>query len=95
MSGGLAFVLNEDGQFKTRCNLSMVELEALEAPDDVRLVRELLEAHIAHTGSPKARALLAGWEEARSRFVKVIPIDYKRALSENRARPPAHGARVP
>jgi glutamate synthase (NADPH/NADH) large chain/glutamate synthase (ferredoxin) len=89
MSGGLAFVLNEDGQFESRCNRSMVELEPLESHEDIQFVRGLLEAHVLHTQSPKARSLLDTWETSRSRFIKVIPVDYKRALAENRARPMA------
>jgi glutamate synthase (NADPH/NADH) large chain/glutamate synthase (ferredoxin) len=87
MSGGLAFVLDEDGAFKSRCNLAMVELEKLDEAEDIKLVRELLEAHVFYTQSPKARALLGGWEQTRERFIKVTPVDYKRALSERRARP--------
>ena len=94
MSGGLAFVLDEDHLFKARCNLSMIELEPLEAAEDVAMVRAMLEAHAAQTGSPKARALLetwpGGWEEARRLFVKVVPVDYRRALAEKRARPLPH-----
>jgi glutamate synthase (NADPH/NADH) large chain/glutamate synthase (ferredoxin) len=86
MSGGLAYVLNEDGAFESRCNLSMVELEKLEAAEDIRRLKELLEAHAKHTGSPKARGLLAHWEKELPRFLKVIPTDYKRVLAERRAR---------
>jgi glutamate synthase (NADPH/NADH) large chain/glutamate synthase (ferredoxin) len=87
MSGGLAYVLNEDGAFESRCNLSMVEIEKVSAREDVERIRELLEAHHAHTRSAKARKILDQWEKERVRFLKVIPVDYKRALSERRARP--------
>src|SRR5207253_9812517 len=59
MSGGLAFVRNEDGAFESRCNLAMVELEKVDAVEDIRRLRELLEAHVRHTDSPKARGILA------------------------------------
>jgi glutamate synthase domain-containing protein 3 len=94
MSGGLAYVLNEDGAFESRCNLSMVELEKLESAEDVRRVKDLLEAHVRHTDSVKARAILSNWEKERVRFVKVIPTDYKRVIAERRARAIAAGAQA-
>src|SRR6185295_20360680 len=84
--GGLAFVLNVDGAFDSRCNLAMVELEKVEAVQDIQRLRELLEAHVRHTDSPKAKGLLANFEKERARFVKVIPVDYKRVLAERKAR---------
>ena len=81
MSGGLAYVLDETSDFKQRCNLGMVELEAL-APEDARFVAQLLEEHHARTGSPKAAELLAKWETAQTRFVKVVPTEYRRVLAE-------------
>jgi glutamate synthase (NADPH/NADH) large chain/glutamate synthase (ferredoxin) len=86
MSGGIAFVLNEDGQFEARCNRSMVELERVETPEDAQQLRRMLEAHMAHTGSAKAKAVLDSWDKSVERFVKVIPIDYKRAMAEKRAK---------
>jgi len=81
MSGGLAYVLDEASDFKVRCNLGMVELEAL-APEDALFVAKLLEEHHARTGSPKAAELLANWETAQTRFVKVVPTEYRRVLAE-------------
>jgi glutamate synthase domain-containing protein 3 len=81
MSGGLAYVLDEAGDFKTRCNLGMVELEAL-TPEDAQFVAGLLKEHQARTGSPQAAALLGNWEEAQTRFVKVVPTEYRRVLAE-------------
>jgi glutamate synthase domain-containing protein 3 len=81
MSGGLAYVLDEAGDFKTRCNLGMVELEAL-TPEDAQFVAGLLEEHHTRTGSPQAAALLANWSEAQARFVKVVPTEYRRVLAE-------------
>ncbi len=80
MSGGVAYVLNEDGGFVRRCNPEMVDLEALDDSDEA-LVRDLLGRHVTHTSSRVAGDLLLDWETARGRFVKVIPRDYKRALA--------------
>jgi glutamate synthase (ferredoxin) len=81
MSGGLAFVLDEAGDFKTRCNLGMVDLEPLMDTDDVELVKDLLSRHIRFTQSPVAARLLVDWERSQSKFVKVIPQDYKRVMA--------------
>jgi glutamate synthase (NADPH) large chain len=94
MSGGVAYVYDEDGMFAKRCNMSMVMLEKVEAaeadigkvqhwgqPDEVTL-KGLIENHAQLTGSPRAKALLADWPNARAKFVKVMPSEYKRALTE-------------
>ena len=94
MSGGVAYVYDEDGLFAKRCNMSMVALEKVEAadaavgkvqhlnqPDEVTL-KTLIEKHANYTGSVRAQALLADWAASRSKFVKVMPIEYKRALTE-------------
>ncbi len=79
MSGGIAYVYDEDGLFDSRCNLDMVDLDLVTDRDDAEL-RGMLERHVARTGSPKARAILADWERERARFVKVFPMEYRRAL---------------
>jgi glutamate synthase domain-containing protein 2/glutamate synthase domain-containing protein 1/glutamate synthase domain-containing protein 3 len=81
MSGGIAYVLDGDGAFATRCNPELVELEPLEQ-EDVETVRGLVEAHLDRTGSSLAGRLLDDWEFHLPRFVKVMPRDYKRALAE-------------
>ena len=98
MSGGIAYVYNEDGQFDKRCNMAMVSMEpvlsdkdqAASVPqalwhrglsDELQL-KKLLEDHHRWTGSKRARALLDNWTEARGKFVKVFPNEYKRALGE-------------
>jgi glutamate synthase domain-containing protein 3 len=81
MSGGIAYVLDSDGAFGVRCNLELVDLEALEL-DDVEAVRELVEEHLRITGSALAGRLLDHWELHLPQFVKVMPRDYKRALAE-------------
>ncbi len=80
MSGGVAYVLDEAGDFKRRCNLGMVDLEPLVDVEDVELVKDLLSRHIRYTQSAVAARLLVNWERARERFVKVMPKDYKRVL---------------
>ena len=82
MSGGIAYVLDEDGVFPGRVNLEMVDLEELTSPADQQEVRELLEHHVAYTDSARARYVLDHWEELVHKFVKVMPIDYRRALEE-------------
>jgi glutamate synthase (NADPH/NADH) large chain len=87
MSGGIAYVLDIDGQFRRRCNQDMVELEPLALTEDVETVRTLLRRHVRSTNSGRAVRLLADWLEESARFVKIIPRDYKRVLfAEAKAR---------
>ena len=79
MSGGFAYVLDERGDFAQRCNKGMVELEALSA-EDAATVAGLLREHQARTGSAKAGTLLGRWEQTLTRFVKVVPTEYRRVL---------------
>jgi glutamate synthase (NADPH/NADH) large chain/glutamate synthase (ferredoxin) len=79
MSGGIAYVLDQDDTFAARCNLQLVDLEALDGEDEQTVIG-LLEEHAERTGSPVALGVLAEWNPAR--FVKVIPHDYKRALAD-------------
>jgi glutamate synthase domain-containing protein 2/glutamate synthase domain-containing protein 3 len=81
MSGGLAYVLDEAGAFKRRCNLGMVDLEPVVDTEDVETIKDLLARHIRHTQSPVAARLLVDWDAAQQAFVKVIPKDYKRVLA--------------
>jgi glutamate synthase (NADPH/NADH) large chain len=85
MSGGVAYVFDEDGGFAARCNPDTVTLEALD-DDDRHGLRALVEEHAARTGSPKARALLGRWAESAGRFVKVMPEELRKALAAQRAR---------
>jgi glutamate synthase domain-containing protein 2/glutamate synthase domain-containing protein 3 len=80
MSGGIAYVLDEAGDFvQNRCNPEMVDFDPL-TNDDVAFLCERLEKHLEYTGSAVARRLLHNWQNAVKKFVKVIPVDYKRAL---------------
>ncbi len=83
MSGGVAYVLDAEGLFRTNVNAQSVELEGLDA-DDKLTVQVLIEKHAAETGSVLARSILANFEREAKRFVKVMPTDYKRALAEKK-----------
>jgi glutamate synthase (ferredoxin) len=87
MSGGVAYVLDVDGDFKRRCNLGMVDLEPLDQAADIQLVRDLIQRHVTYTGSTYAARILEQWIDMQPKFVKVMPRDYKRILqAEARAR---------
>ena len=81
MSGGIAYVLDETGDFATRCNPAMVSLEKLTATEEIEEVRQLIVRHGDYTKSTRAWKVLAEWDRRVSQFVKVIPKDYKRALA--------------
>jgi glutamate synthase (ferredoxin) len=83
MSGGIAYVWDPKDTFRSRVNKEMVELEALDA-GDVEYLRSRIEKHVELTGSTRGRAILDGWAQEQSRFVKVMPTDYKRAMLELR-----------
>ncbi len=82
MSGGVAYVLDEDGTFANRCNMQMVDLEALDDDEDLELVHGLLERHREYTGSTIADGLLCSWPTTAQKFVKVMPLEYRRVLRE-------------
>ena len=79
MSGGIAYVLDQDGTFKNRCNLETVSLESLDQRD-MQEVEELLKRHAIYTHSARAWQLLALWQETAPKFVKVMPKDYRRVV---------------
>jgi glutamate synthase (NADPH) large chain len=94
MSGGVAFVYDEDGHFASRCNTSMVSLDKVlprEQQDavtfhkgqaDDALMKKLIEDHHRWTGSLRARHILDHWAESRAKFIKVFPNEYARALKQ-------------
>ncbi len=96
MSGGIAYVYDPDGRLEAQCNLSSVELESIaESADpnpnladmlgnDAERLRLLVERHLAATGSARAKAVLADWPASLSKFVKVMPTEYRRALLDLR-----------
>jgi len=85
MSGGIAYVLDEIQLFDTLCNLDMVELENVYRDEDRELLRGLVEQHHRYTGSLQAARILEAWPDMVGKFVKVIPIDYRKALAKMRA----------
>jgi glutamate synthase (NADPH/NADH) large chain len=108
MSGGIAYVLDEEGDFTQRCNLSMVELEPIPEEDhaasfdgspvelethgkvqidhvggsDDAMLKGLIQRHLLYTGSERARRVLENWAAYLPKFVKVMPLEYRRALAE-------------
>jgi glutamate synthase (NADPH/NADH) large chain len=110
MSGGIAYVLDEEGNFEQRCNLAMVELAPVAAEDDtleqlahqggdlethgkvdvmrdmtrhdVERLQQLIQAHARYTNSARARQILDDWDFYQPQFVKVMPVEYRRALLE-------------
>jgi glutamate synthase (ferredoxin) len=81
MSGGIAYVLDEDDKFPILVNKEMVELEDLSDEADQRTVLDLVRNHVRYTQSPRGQYVLDNWPRLISKFVKVMPTDYKRALA--------------
>jgi glutamate synthase (NADPH/NADH) large chain len=120
MSGGIAYVLDGAGDFESRCNLMMVELEPVKDEDDAleqtehqggdlethgrveiehdmtrfdaQRLRALVEKHLQYTDSARARRILERWSEYLPRFVKVMPVDYRKALEQMKAEQQAAAA---
>ena len=84
MSGGIAFALDEAGDFSSRLNLEMVAIEPFDQPEDLGTVKGLVEEHYQYTGSPVARRVLDEWDTLKTKFVKVMPVDYRRVLEEQK-----------
>jgi glutamate synthase (NADPH/NADH) large chain len=108
MSGGIAYVLDEEGDFTQRCNMAMVELEPIPDEDhaaaeaggngelethgkvhidhvaghDDATLKGLIQRHLLYTGSERARLVLENWATYLPKFVKVMPLEYRRALAE-------------
>ena len=87
MSGGVAYVLDESGEggaagggFERVCNKEMVQLFPLSDPREIAEIRRLLERHVEYTASPRAQALLDDWDTTVSRFIRVVPNDYRRVI---------------
>jgi glutamate synthase (NADPH/NADH) large chain len=81
MSGGIAYVLDESGDFAKRVNPQMVGIEKLEAGIEIAEVKKLITQHFNHTKSPRAKHLLGQWDLTVPKFVKILPKDYKRMLA--------------
>jgi glutamate synthase (ferredoxin) len=84
MSGGIAYVLDEDGDFAQRCNLQMVDLEALEDADEEQFVRDLIARHGELTGSTRAQTIVGNWKQYREKLIKIMPLEYRRVLAEQK-----------
>jgi len=80
MSGGIAYVLDEAGDFRRRCNTQMVDLEPVVAEEDEGELRRLVERHAEFTGSELARRVLGAWDTLLPKFIKIFPKDYRRVL---------------
>jgi glutamate synthase domain-containing protein 3 len=86
MSGGIAYVLDENHLFDTRCNWEMVDIEPVSEEADIKFLKKYIDRHIQFTGSRYAAEILERWEEMLPRFVKVMPMDYKKALAKIKER---------
>jgi glutamate synthase (NADPH/NADH) large chain len=92
MSGGIAYVLDESGEFsRVRCNRSMVDLHPVDDSSDAETLRYWIARHAESTGSLRANWVLDNWEELLPKFVKVFPHEYKRVLGVKRLEAAAHG----
>ena len=79
MSGGIAYVLDEEGDFSIRCNQEMVDLEPMSS-EDAEEVKEMIKRHVEYTDSDRGKEVLSSWANIKERFVKVMPKDFKRML---------------
>ena len=86
MSGGIAFVYDGEGDFNTRFNSGLADLEQVTAPEDQEILQRMIKDHLNHTGSEPARRMLADWAECLPRFKKIMPRDYRRVLEERKLR---------
>jgi glutamate synthase (ferredoxin) len=84
MSGGIAYVLDEAGDFPRKCNPEMVKLYPLEDPEEIELVRAMIRKHAEYTRSERSWQVLALWDELVPKFVKVYPNDYRRVIETQR-----------
>jgi glutamate synthase (NADPH/NADH) large chain len=84
MSGGIAYVLNVKGNFDYFCNTGMVELSAVGDHDDLLELQKLINNHYLYTRSELAESILVKWDEYLPKFVKVIPLEYKKVLEEQK-----------
>ncbi|MDR2619161.1 MAG: glutamate synthase subunit alpha, partial [Treponema sp.] len=82
MSGGIAYVFNSGGNFEFFLNKGMVELSGLDNEEDANFVRDMIRRHVYWTGSVYAESILGNWAENKSKFIKVLPVEYKRALEQ-------------
>ncbi len=84
MSGGIAYVFDDEGTFPSRCNQNLVELGPVTEDEDLMTLRHLLKQHQEFTRSPKAAKIISNWNELLPKFVRVMPTEYKRAREASR-----------
>ena len=84
MSGGIAFVLDQNKNFDLYCNKDLVDLVTVEEDEDIKQLKFLIQEHYQYTQSTVAKKILEEWEETLDQFVKVFPRDYKRVLMERK-----------
>ena len=84
MSGGVAYVLDVTGDFPSRCNKELVELGQLTEALEIAEVRGMIDRHARYTNSDRAKNILKLWDDMVPKFVKVMPVDYKRVLEERK-----------
>lgn len=82
MSGGIAYVLDIDGNFEFFCNKGLVDVSGLESIDDIKEVQTMISKHLYYTNSTVAENILTNWEEYLPKFKKVIPLEYKKVMEE-------------
>ena len=82
MSGGIAYVYDENGNFKVNCNRGMVDLESIDDADEKIWLQKWIERHQQYTGSKLAEKFLKNWEDVLAKFVKVMPLEYRAVLEK-------------
>ena len=82
MSGGIAYVWDQDNSFEEKCNKELVLLEKV--ADDLKALKNLIQNHFNFTNSPRAKEILDSWSLSQKQFVKVMPEDYKRVLERQK-----------
>ncbi len=80
MSGGIAYVLDEDGDFANHCNMEMVDISSLDEEEEILEVKAMIKKHVEYTGSKHAKELYDNWNNTLSKLVRVMPRDYKRMI---------------
>ncbi len=95
MSGGIAYVWDKDGDFKSKCNMGMVELFPVKDKSDIAELKTLIENHARYTESTVAKKILENWDQSLRQFVKIYPTDYRRVVEEAAAVKEEHVEDVP
>jgi glutamate synthase domain-containing protein 3 len=90
MSGGIAYIFDDKGDFEKKCNNETFELEPL-LEEDLSDLKGLIQKHNKYTESTVAETILKNWENASKKFVKVMPTDYKRVLNEMKTKQQSNG----